>query len=156
MTPAIKLLQKQKIAHTVHEYDHDPANTNFGQEAVEKLGLFAHEVFKTLLATDGRAYFVAILPVDCRLNLKKLAAAMGVKKLQMANPADAERITGYIVGGISPLAQKKRLKTVIHDNAKTLDKMYVSGGRRGLDIGLNPDDLAGVLSAVFADVVDAD
>ncbi|MFC0820860.1 Cys-tRNA(Pro) deacylase [Moraxella marmotae] len=154
MTPAIKLLQKQKIAHQVKEYEHDANATSFGLEAAEKLGLSTHEVFKTLLATDGKAFFVAILPVDCRLNLKKLAAAVGVKKLQMANPDDAERITGYIVGGISPLAQKKRLKTAIHKTAATLAMMYVSGGKRGCDIGLAPEDLAKVLSADFVDIVE--
>lgn len=154
MTPAIRLLQKQKITHSVHEYEHDPAAASFGLEAADKLGLDANEVFKTLLASDGQAFFVAILPVDCRLNLKKLAAAVGVKKLVMANPADAERVTGYVVGGISPIAQKKRLKTIIHNSAESLDMMYVSGGRRGLDIGLSSGDLAQVLSARFCDITD--
>jgi len=154
MTPAIRLLQKQKIAHSVHEYDHDPNNTNFGLEASEKLGLSPDVVFKTLLVTDSKAYFVAILPVCHLLNLKKMANAVGVKKLVMANPADAERLTGYIVGGISPIGQKKRLKTVMHSFAQTLDKMYVSGGKRGLDIGVAPDDLANLLTAQFFDIID--
>lgn len=154
MTPAIRLLKKQNIAHSVHEYEHDPNNSNFGLEACEKLGLSADEVFKTLLTTDSKQYFVAILPVQNTLNLKKMASAVGVKKLSMANPNDAERITGYIVGGISPIAQKRRLKTAIHTNAEQLDKMYVSGGRRGLDVGLAPDDLAQLLSAGFVDIVD--
>ncbi|STZ08939.1 Cys-tRNA(Pro)/Cys-tRNA(Cys) deacylase ybaK [Moraxella caprae] len=106
MTPAIRLLKKQKIAHSIHEYDHDPNNTNFGLEASQKLGLSPDEVFKTLLVTDGKAYFVAILPVCHLLNLKKMATAVGVKKLIMANPSDAERLTGYIVGGISPIGRK--------------------------------------------------
>lgn len=154
MTPAIRLLKKQNIAHSVHEYEHDPNNSNFGLEACEKLGLSADEVFKTLLTTDSKQYFVAILPVQNTLNLKKMASAVGVKKLSMVNPNDAERITGYIVGGISPIAQKRRLKTAIHTNAEQLDKMYVSGGRRGLDVGLAPDDLAQLLSAGFVDIVD--
>ncbi|OPH39357.1 Cys-tRNA(Pro) deacylase [Moraxella lacunata] len=154
MTPAIRLLKKQKIAHSVHEYDHDPNNTNFGLEVSEKLGLSPDTVFKTLLVTDGKAYFVAILPVCHLLNLKKMANAVGVKKLVMANPSDAERLTGYIVGGISPIGQKKRLKTVIHSSAQNLDKMYVSGGKRGLDIGIAPDELAGVLTAQFCDIID--
>lgn len=154
MTPTIRLLKKQKIAHSVHEYDHDPNNTNFGLEASEKLGLSPDTVFKTLLVTDGKAYFVAILPVCHLLNLKKMANAVGVKKLVMANPSDAERLTGYIVGGISPIGQKKRLKTVIHSSAQNLDKMYVSGGKRGLDIGIAPDELAGVLTAQFCDIID--
>ncbi|AKG07941.1 hypothetical protein AAX05_04315 [Moraxella bovoculi] len=154
MTPAIRLLQKQKIAHSIHEYDHDPDNTNFGLEASKKLGLSPDTVFKTLLVTDGKAYFVAILPVCHLLNLKKMATAVGVKKLVMANPADAERLTGYIVGGISPIGQKKHLTTVIHSSAQTLDKMYVSGGKRGLDIGAAPDDLANLLTAKFFDIID--
>lgn len=154
MTPAIRLLQKQKIAHSIHEYDHDPDNTNFGLEASKKLGLSPDSVFKTLLVTDGKAYFVAILPVCHLLNLKKMAMAVGVKKLVMANPADAERLTGYIVGGISPIGQKKHLTTVIHSSAQTLDKMYASGGKRGLDIGVAPHDLANLLTAQFFDIVD--
>lgn len=154
MTPAIRLLQKQKIAHSVHEYHHDPDNTNFGLEASKKLGLSPDSVFKTLLVTDGKAYFVAILPVCHLLNLKKMATAVGVKKLVMANPADAERLTGYIVGGISPIGQKKHLTTVIHSSAQTLDKMYASGGKRGLDIGVAPHDLANLLTAQFFDIID--
>ena len=154
MTPAIRLLQKQKIAHSIHEYDHDPDNTNFGLEASEKLGLSPDTVFKTLLVTDGKAYFVAILPVCHLLNLKKMATAVGVKKLMMANPSDAERLTGYIVGGISPIGQKKRLTTVIHSSAQTLDKMYVSGGKRALDTGVAPNDLANLLTAQFFDIID--
>lgn len=154
MTPAIRLLQKQKIAHSIHEYQHDPDNTNFGLEASKKLGLSPDTVFKTLLVTDGKAYFVAILPVCHLLNLKKMAMAVGVKKLVMANPADAERLTGYIVGGISPIGQKKHLTTVIHSSAQTLDKMYASGGKRGLDIGVAPHDLANLLTAQFFDIVD--
>ncbi|ALT07449.1 Cys-tRNA(Pro) deacylase [Moraxella bovoculi] len=154
MTPAIRLLQKQKIAHSVHEYHHDPDNTNFGLEASKKLGLSPDTVFKTLLVTDGKAYFVAILPVCHLLNLKKMAMAVGVKKLVMANPADAERLTGYIVGGISPIGQKKHLTTVIHSSAQTLDKMYASGGKRGLDIGVAPHDLANLLTAQFFDIID--
>lgn len=154
MTPACKLLKSNKIEYSIHEYEHDANAQSFGLEAAEKLGLNVEEVFKTLMVTDEKNYFVAILPVNHQLNLKKVASAFGYKKLQMANPKDAERLSGYLVGGISPIGQKKRLKTVIDASAETLSKIYVSGGKRGLDIGLKPQDLAQVLSAQFFDVLD--
>ena len=154
MTPATKLLKANKIDFSIHEYEHDANAKSFGLEAAEKLNLRVEEVFKTLLVTDEKNYFVAILPVHHQLNLKKVAQAVGAKKLKMSDPKDAERLTGYLVGGISPVGQKKRLKTVIDKSAVQLEKLYVSGGKRGLDIGLKPQDLAKVLSATFADVLD--
>ncbi|MGF2636462.1 Cys-tRNA(Pro) deacylase [Acinetobacter johnsonii] len=154
MTPATKLLKANKIDFSIHEYEHDANAKSFGLEAAEKLNLRVEEVFKTLLVTDEKNYFVAILPVHHQLNLKKVAQAVGAKKLKMSDPKDAERLTGYLVGGISPIGQKKRLKTVIDQSAGQLEKLYVSGGKRGLDIGLKPQDLAKVLSATFADVLD--
>ena len=154
MTPATKLLKANKIDFSIHEYEHDANAKSFGLEAAEKLNLRFEEVFKTLLVTDEKNYFVAILPVHHQLNLKKVAQAVGAKKLKMSDPKDAERLTGYLVGGISPVGQKKRLKTVIDQSAVQLEKLYVSGGKRGLDIGLKPQDLAKVLSATFADVLD--
>lgn len=154
MTPTTKLLKANKIDFSIHEYEHDANAKSFGLEAAEKLNLRVEEVFKTLLVTDEKNYFVAILPVHHQLNLKKVAQAVGAKKLKMSDPKDAERLTGYLVGGISPVGQKKRLKTVIDQSAQQLEKLYVSGGKRGLDIGLKPQDLAKVLSATFADVLD--
>ena len=154
MTPATKLLKANKVDFSIHEYEHDANAKSFGLEAAEKLNLRVEEVFKTLLVTDEKNYFVAILPVHHQLNLKKVAQAVGAKKLKMSDPKDAERLTGYLVGGISPVGQKKRLKTVIDQSAQQLEKLYVSGGKRGLDIGLKPQDLAKVLSATFADVLD--
>ena len=154
MTPACKVLKSNKIEFSIHEYQHDTNAKSFGLEAAEKLGLQVNEVFKTLLVTDDKNYFVTVLPVNHQLNLKKAANAFGCKKLHMAEPKDAERLTGYLVGGISPLGQKKRLKTAISNQALELTKMYISGGKRGLDVGLHPNDLVKVLGAVFADIVD--
>lgn len=154
MTPACKLLKTNKVEYSIHEYEHDPHAKSFGLEAAEKLNLNVEEVFKTLLVTDDKNYFVAILPVNHQLNLKKVAVALGCKKLHMAEPKDAERLTGYLVGGISPLGQKKRLKTVIDASANVKTKIYVSGGKRGLDIGVNPQDISKLLSAHFADILD--
>lgn len=132
MTPATKLLKANKIDFSIHEYEHDANAKSFGLEAAEKLNLRVEEVFKTLLVTDEKNYFVAILPVHHQLNLKKVAQAVGAKKLKMSDPKDAERLTGYLVGGISPVGQKKRLKTVIDQSAQQLEKLYVSGGEARL------------------------
>lgn len=154
MTLACKLLKTNKIEYSTHEYEHDPNAKSFGLEAAEKLNLDVEEVFKTLLVTDDKNHFVAILPVHHQLNLKKVAAALGCKKLHMADPKNAERLTGYIVGGISPLGQKKRLKTVIDASAEMKTKIYVSGGKRGLDIGVAPQSIAKILDAQFVDILD--
>ncbi|XID75063.1 Cys-tRNA(Pro) deacylase [Alkanindiges sp. WGS2144] len=154
MTPACRLLSRNKISYSIHEYEHDPQCSNFGLEAAQKLNLPLEQVFKTLLVTDDQQFYVAILPVSHSLNLKKAALAFKVKKLHMADIRDAERITGYLVGGISPIGQKKRLKTIIDSRATQWQCMYVSGGKRGLDIGLTPQALAQVVQATFADIVD--
>lgn len=154
MTPACKLLKAKRISYTIHEYIHDANATNsYGLEAVEKLDLQPEEVFKTLLITDGKQFYVSVLPVSHQLNLKKVAQALECKKVVMADLHDAERITGYLVGGISPIGQKKRLKTLLAMQATSLEKIYISGGRRGLDIGIKPDDLVSILNASFADII---
>ena len=151
MTPAINQLKKLKIAFSIHEYEHDPHCSNFGEEAAEKLDLDPACVFKTLLVTDDKNTFVTIVPVTGTLNLKRAASALGVKKLHMADVKDAERLTGYLVGGISPVGQKKSLITCIDQSAQAFEKIYVSGGQRGLDIGLAPNDLSRTCrNAIFA------
>lgn len=153
MTPAIKLLKKHKINYEVHEYKHDPKNTDFGDEAVEMLGLRVEEVFKTLLVDIGhRDLVVCVLSVGKKLSLKNVAEAFGTKKAFMADKVHAQKQTGYLLGGISPLGQKKLALTLIDNDAKKLEYIYVSGGKRGLDIKLKTDDLAILLKAKFYDI----
>ncbi len=154
MTPAITLAKQKKLDYKIHEYTHDEAAASYGLEAAEKLGIPATQVFKTLVVTDDKGKLaVAILPVDKKLNFKKIAKAIGAKKTNMADPKLVEKNTGYVLGGVSPLGQKKRLTTVIHTSAKIQKTIYVSAGKRGLEIELPPMQLVEVLSAKFADVV---
>ncbi len=145
MTPAINLAKKKKIVHTIHQYDHDPRAQSYGLEAAEVLGQDPSQVFKTLLfCLNGVAnqLAVAIIPVDHQLNLKLAAKAAKAKKAEMANPDIAQKTTGYVVGGISPLGQKKALPTFIHESALEHGTICVSAGKRGLEIELAPKDLA--------------
>jgi len=151
-TPATVALTKSGIAFTIHSYDHDPSATSFGLEAADALGLPVEQVFKTLLADIDGKLVVGIVPVHRKLDLKALAARVGGKRAAMADAAIAERSTGYVVGGISPIGQKRALPTVIDDSATNFDTIYVSGGRRGFDLGLSPADLATITSARFAPI----
>ena len=154
MTPAINLLKKHKVAHRLHEYDHDADCEAYGQEAVEKLGLDENRVFKTLvIQLDNRQLAVAVIPVPSMLSMKQVAKALGAKKASMADKKEVLRSTGYVLGGVSPLGQKKLLKTVIDASAECFESIYVSGGRRGLDLELNPDDLKTLLRAEYATLI---
>lgn len=153
MTPAISAANQVKVQFTVHEYEHDPAAGSYGLEAAEAMGVEPGRVFKTLLvALQGSkaALAVGIVPVDRQLDLKAIASAAGAKKAQMAEPKEAERVTGYVVGGISPLGQKKRLLTIIDETAMKFDTVFVSAGRRGLEIELAPSDLVRLCEARVA------
>lgn len=151
-TPATVALSAAGITFTAHSYDHDPSTTNFGLEAAEALHLDPAQVFKTLLAdVDGRLV-VGIVPVTGKLDLKALASAVGGKRADMADPKLAERRTGYVVGGISPIGQKYTHPTVLDETAELYDTVFVSGGRRGLDLELTPGDLIRATSAVVAPI----
>lgn len=151
-TPATVALDAAGIRYALHPYEHDPSSASFGLEAAAALRVDPDRVFKTLLAeVDGRLV-VGVVPVSGRLDLKALAAAVGGRKAAMADPAVAQRRTGYVVGGISPIGQKHPHETVVDETAELFETVFVSGGRRGLDIELAPGDLVRITAAVVADV----
>ena len=156
-TPAIVQLTAAGVAFSVHEFEHDPTTRNFGHVAAMALGVDPDRVFKTLLVSvtvgpNEIERVVGIVPVPAKLSLKELASVVGGKRAEMCDPADAQRITGYVVGGISPFGQKRRLTTVIDETAELSATIFVSGGRRGLDIEIAPADLVTVLAASVASI----
>lgn len=156
MTPAINILKKKKISHKVHSYTHDGDHPSYGLEAAEKLGLNPEQVFKTLVAELGDGTLVvAIIPVNQMLSMKLLAKAAGAKKAAMADKAKVEKTTGYVLGGVSPLGQKKQLKTFMDSSAATFPTIHVSAGRRGLEIELSHSDLLTLTRGTLADICQA-
>lgn len=154
-TPATAALERAGVPYTPHVYEHHETATNFGEEAAAALGLREEQVFKTLVVSVDGALAVAIVPVANRLDLKAIAAAVGGKKATLANPALAEKRTGYVVGGISPVGQKTKLRTVVDESALSYPSIFVSGGRRGFDIEVAPADLVRVTEATAAAIARA-
>ena len=153
MTPAVNAAKEARITYTLHSYEHDPSAASYGMEAAEKLGITPERVYKTLVVqTDPTRFAVAVIPVSQMLSLKHLAEAAGVKKAKMADGTDVERITGYVLGGVSPLGQKKRLETFIDVSAQKFETIFVSAGRRGLEIELAPEDLRALTGAALAPI----
>jgi Cys-tRNA(Pro)/Cys-tRNA(Cys) deacylase len=151
-TPATALLTKQRVDHIVHSYEHDPRAESYGLEAAEALGQSPERVFKTLIAEVDWRLTVGVVPVTGQLDLKALATACGGKRAKLAATADAERATGYVAGGISPLGQKRRLPVVVDISATGFDTIYCSAGRRGLEIELAPADLIALVAAMTATI----
>lgn len=153
MTPAINSAKKANICYQIHQYDHDPANKSYGDEAAAKLKINNRRIFKTLVVElNHKTLAVAVVPVATLLNLKTLSLIFGVKKIKMANPGDVQKSTGYVTGGVSPLGQKKRLKTIMDESAKKFETIYVSAGKRGVQIELSPQDLADLTGAEFSPI----
>ncbi len=153
MTPAINIAKKHKITYQVHEYTHDASNESYGLEAAEKMGVPTEKVFKTLVVSlDNKELAVGVIPVSDKLSMKLIAKAAGAKKATMATPLEVERSTGYVLGGVSPLGQKRQLKTIIDYSANNHPTIYVSAGRRGLEIELHPDDLKRLVNGLLAEI----
>jgi len=152
MTPAIDAAKRAGIHFRVQEYKRSQTPESFGKEAAERLGLSPDRVFKTLIVTDGKNLYVGVLPVSNQLNLKLMAKALGLKKIKMVDRQQVAASTGYVLGGVSPIGQKKLLPTIIDSSAQTLTSINVSAGRRGLEIELNVLDLQRLTRARFADL----
>lgn len=151
-TPATVALSAAGVEYTIHAYDHDPSHPSYGEEAAEAMGVSPDRVFKTLVADVDGTLTVAVVPVAGQLDLKALASAVHGKRAAMADPALAERTTGYVRGGISPLGQRKRLPTVLDASACAHPTICVSAGRRGLEVELSPDDLTKLTNATLAPI----
>jgi len=153
MTPGINAARRKNIVHGVHEYSHDESSESYGSEAAEKLGVPEGRVFKTLVVClDGKELVVGVVPVSSMLSMKLIAKVAGAKKAAMAGKPDVERSTGYVLGGVSPLGQKKRLRTIIDSSVTNYATVYVSAGRRGLEIEMSPDDLKQLTNGALAEI----
>ena len=153
MTPAVDVAKQNKVTYKLHEYFHDTQSKSYGLEASEKLGIDKERVFKTIVVMcNNKSLAVGIIPVSSMLNMKLIAKATDFKKCIMASKLDVERSTGYVLGGVSPLGQKRPLKTIIDLSAKEFETIYVSAGRRGLEIELNPNDLKMLVNGQFDNI----
>jgi Cys-tRNA(Pro)/Cys-tRNA(Cys) deacylase len=153
MTPAILFLEKQKVEFELLEYEHDASNQNFANEAAEKLSLKAESVFKTLVVeVDSDKFVVAIVPSNKQLSMKKLAKAVSGKKAILAEAKKVQNMTGYVLGGVSPFGQKKRLVTILDISANNFNNIFVSGGRRGLELSISPTVFSQCLNAKMAEI----
>lgn len=153
MTPAIRYLQMSNAEFTTHSYECGVTD-DFGHHAASQLGLPEEQVYKTLLVQHDREVVTAVIPVNCMLSLKEVAKASGLKKVEMMKPADAERLTGYKVGGISPFAQKKQTPTLIDNRALAQSRILVSGGKRGVSVEIAPDEFVRLLNATVAPIAE--
>jgi Cys-tRNA(Pro)/Cys-tRNA(Cys) deacylase len=153
MTPSINYAKQNKINYQIHEYVHDTGAESYGDEAVQKLGIPSQQVFKTLVVNiDHKTLVVAVIPVSSMLSMKLIAKVCGGKKSVMALKEDVERSTGYVLGGVSPLGQKKQLKTVIDSSATSFKTIFVSAGKRGVELELSPQDLQTLTKASLANI----
>lgn len=153
MTQCIKVLKKNKTSYKTHQYTHDNSSTSYGNEAAQKLPTASEMVYKTLvIITDTKEFAVGIVPVASKLSMKSIAKALGVKKAGMADATNVEKVSGYVLGGVSPIGQKKRLRTLIDSSARNFSSIFVSAGRRGLEVELNPKDLMNLIHAEFESI----